>query len=80
MDNNMVKFVLKVMIASAAISFAIKYIGPLLQIPVSSAIALIAVLLPPGILGGILLWRGSNQSKYSGSRIQPSASSAGDSK
>lgn len=56
----MFQFVLKVISASVAISFAIKYIGPLLQIPVNSAIALMVVLLPPIILGGFLIWRGLN--------------------
>jgi len=62
MNNHLVQFVLKVTIASAVVSFAIKYIGPKLPIPVSSAIALIAVLLPPAILGGILLWKAANSS------------------
>ncbi len=57
MDNNAVKFLLKLMVASALISLGIKYIGPLLGIPSNSAIALIAVLLPPLFLGGILSWR-----------------------
>lgn len=56
----LVKFLLKVAIASVAISFAIKYIGPLLPIPANSAIAAIAVLLPPVTLGGILSWRALN--------------------
>ena len=57
MDKNVVQFLLKITIASAIVSGAIKYIGPLLRIPTSSAIAAIAVFLPPAILGGILIWR-----------------------
>lgn len=57
MDSNVVKFLLKVMVASALISLGIKYIGPLLPIPPVSAIALMVVLLPPLFLGGILTWR-----------------------
>ncbi|KOR36500.1 MULTISPECIES: hypothetical protein [Planktothricoides] len=57
MDSNVVKFLLKVMVASALISLGIKYIGPLLPIPPVSAIALGAVLLPPLCLGGFLTWR-----------------------
>lgn len=60
MDNNAVKFLLKVMVASALISLGIKYIGPLLGIPTNSALALIAVLLPPLFLGGLLSWRSFN--------------------
>lgn len=58
----MFQFILKVMSASAVISVAIKYLGPTLEIPVSSAIALTMVLLPPIALGGFLVWRSVNSS------------------
>jgi membrane protein YdbS with pleckstrin-like domain len=51
-------FILKLLIISAAISVAIKYGAPWLNIPATSAVALVFVLTPSFVLGGILLWRG----------------------
>ena len=50
-------FLLKVLLASAAISTSIVYGGPRLAIPATNAIALIAVFLPAVILASILTWR-----------------------
>ena len=50
-------FILKVLLASTAISASIVYGGPRLAIPATNAIALIAVFLPAGILAAILTWR-----------------------
>lgn len=50
-------FLLKVLLASAAISASIVYGGPRLAIPATNAIALIAVFLPAVILASILIWR-----------------------
>ena len=50
-------FILKMIVLSAVISVGIKVLGPLLPLPATPAVALILVLGPPVILGGILLWR-----------------------
>lgn len=50
-------FLLKVLLASAAISASIVYGGPRLAIPATNAIALIAVFLPAVILASVLTWR-----------------------
>ncbi|MBO9999624.1 MAG: hypothetical protein J7641_11575 [Cyanobacteria bacterium SID2] len=51
--------VMKVLVASIAISLAIKYVGPLLHVPVNSALALAIVLMPTAILATLLLQRSS---------------------
>ncbi len=48
---SMFSFILKVLIASAAISVGIKYIGPLLAIPASTSVVLTFVLLPTVLMG-----------------------------
>lgn len=49
--------VLKVILASAALSWGIKYIGPQLYVPATSIVALIVVLTPPLVVAGLLGWR-----------------------
>ncbi|HEY9698489.1 MAG TPA: hypothetical protein V6D10_14595 [Trichocoleus sp.] len=49
--------ILKIFLLSAAISFAIKYLAPSLNVPVSSVIALVAVLSPTIIMAIVLAWR-----------------------
>ncbi|HEY9838776.1 MAG TPA: hypothetical protein V6D27_17975 [Vampirovibrionales bacterium] len=56
MDSNTL-FIVKVMVASALVSAAIKYGGPLLAIPETSAIALLLVCTPTAIMFGVLSWR-----------------------
>ena len=56
MDSNTV-FIVKVMVASAILSAAIKYGGPLLAIPDTSPIALLLVCTPTVIIFGVLSWR-----------------------
>ncbi|MCT7973586.1 hypothetical protein [Laspinema olomoucense] len=56
MDSNTV-FIIKVMVASAIVSAAIKYGGPLLAIPNTSPIALLLVCTPAAIIFGVLSWR-----------------------
>jgi uncharacterized membrane protein YvlD (DUF360 family) len=52
MDSaSMFSFILKVLIASAAISVGIKRIGPLLAIPASPTVILTLVLLPTVLMG-----------------------------
>lgn len=53
MDNGL--YLLKIAIASAAISALIKWIGPTITLPES--VALLMVLLPTAIVGGTLLRR-----------------------
>jgi hypothetical protein len=48
---SMLSFILKVLIASAAISVGIKQIGPLLAIPASMSVILTFVLLPTVLMG-----------------------------
>lgn len=55
--NNKIIFILKVLILSAGLSFLIKYGGPSLSIPSTAINALIAVLLPPILVGILLGWR-----------------------
>jgi hypothetical protein len=50
--------VLKVLLLSAGLSVAIKYLAPSLNIPVTSPNALIAVLLPSLLMAVLLIWRG----------------------
>ncbi|WP_199249209.1 hypothetical protein [[Phormidium] sp. ETS-05] len=54
MNSNQALFVVKVILASGAISLAIVTGGPALNIPATSAIALTLVLLPPLLIAGIL--------------------------
>jgi hypothetical protein len=54
-------FILKLLIISAAISVAIKYGAPWLNIPATSTVALVFVLTPSFMLGGLLIWRGWQQ-------------------
>jgi hypothetical protein len=56
MDSNTI-FIVKVMVASAILSAAIKYGGPLLAIPDTSPIALLLVCTPAAIVLGVLSWR-----------------------
>jgi len=50
--------ILKLFLISAAISAAIKYLAPSLNIPVTSTNALIAISLPSIVMAILLLWRG----------------------
>ncbi|MGP1386009.1 MAG: hypothetical protein ACTS2F_20795 [Thainema sp.] len=50
-------FILKVMIGSALISLGIKYLGPQLAVPATSAVAIAIVLAPPIIMAVLLGWR-----------------------
>ena len=50
-------FMAKVLLASALVSAAIKYGGPLLKLPVSSSISLLLVLTPAMLMGLWLTWR-----------------------
>lgn len=50
-------FLLKVFVASAAISLAIKYIGPFTNIPATAVNASILVFLPTFVMAIILGWR-----------------------
>ncbi|BBD56377.1 hypothetical protein NO976_02445 [Planktothrix agardhii] len=56
MDNK-ITFLLKVLLLSLGLSVLIKFVGPLLTIPTSSTIALIAVCLPSVILALLFSWR-----------------------
>jgi hypothetical protein len=47
----MVSFILKVLLASAAISVVIKSIGPRLEIPATTSVVLTFVLLPTVLMG-----------------------------
>jgi hypothetical protein len=59
MSTDTLVFLLKVLLLSLGISLLIRYGGPLLPIQPSTAIALTAVISPSVILGGLLLWRGT---------------------
>lgn len=50
-------FVVKLLVLSAVLAVAIKYLVPFLQIPATSQIALILVLTPTVLLAAILAWR-----------------------
>ena len=50
-------FILKVLIASAIISFIIKYVLPELDIPVNSGIAIVIVLFPALATALVLAWQ-----------------------
>lgn len=55
--NNKIIFIIKVLILSAGLSALIKYGGPYLSIPSTAINALIAVLIPPIVIGILLGWR-----------------------
>jgi CBS-domain-containing membrane protein len=55
--NSNIAFIIKVVLLSAAVSLAIKYVGPILSIPPSNAIAFITVLTPSLTLAAILSWK-----------------------
>ncbi|MEO0539742.1 MAG: hypothetical protein AAFZ80_02630 [Cyanobacteria bacterium P01_A01_bin.105] len=55
--TNTVIFIVKVLLASALVSAAIKYAGPLLSLPVSSSISLFLVLTPAVLMGLWLTWQ-----------------------
>jgi hypothetical protein len=59
--NSNIGFILKVLFMSIALSLAIKYGGPMLSIPSTAAIALIAVFTPSIILAALLGWRAWQQ-------------------
>lgn len=50
-------FIAKVLVASLILSLAIKYLAPLANIPGNDLTAVIAVFLPPIVLGLSLGWR-----------------------
>jgi uncharacterized membrane protein len=54
-------FLLKVIVGSTLISFAIKYAGPFLPIAANSFNALIIALLPSILLGIALAWRSASR-------------------
>ncbi len=55
--NNKIIFIIKVLILSAGLSLLIKYGGPYLSIPSTAINALIAVLIPPIVVGILLGWQ-----------------------
>ncbi|NJL67044.1 MAG: hypothetical protein HC894_10165 [Microcoleus sp. SM1_3_4] len=59
--NSPTGFILKVFLMSIALSFAIKYGGPILSIPSTNLNASIAVLTPSIILAALLGWRSRQQ-------------------
>ncbi len=59
--NSNTGFILKILIASFAISAAIKYGGPILPIPATNASAAIGVFLPPLVMALALLGRARQQ-------------------
>ncbi len=63
--NTNLGFLLKVLLLSALGAVLIKFLGPLLSISGSNAIALTIVLSPTLILGILLSWRASHQSSDS---------------
>ncbi|MBD3884402.1 hypothetical protein IFO70_21910 [Phormidium tenue FACHB-886] len=60
--NDQASLVLKVLLFSALISIAIKYVAPSLAISATNLNALIAVLLPSGVMAIVLSWRGARRS------------------
>ncbi|WP_110984443.1 hypothetical protein [Acaryochloris thomasi] len=54
-------FLVKILVLSAVISVAIRYLGPLLPLPATSSVALALVLSPTVIMSVALAWR-ANQS------------------
>ncbi len=55
--NNKITFILKVLILSAGLSFFIKSGGPYLSISSTATNAIIAVFIPPIVVGILLGWR-----------------------
>lgn len=55
--NDSLSVLLKILLLSAAISIAIKFLPILERIPVSSTLALILVLAPSMLMAGLLFWR-----------------------
>ncbi len=55
--NSNAQFLLKVLLASTAVSVLLKYGGPTLSIPATPASALIGVFLLPAIVAAALCWR-----------------------
>ncbi|MEM8639836.1 MAG: hypothetical protein AAGG51_13620 [Cyanobacteria bacterium P01_G01_bin.54] len=52
----MVNLLLKITLASAAISLLLKFVGPLLPLPANAPMAMVLVLLPTLIVA-LVLWR-----------------------
>ena len=61
--NSTFGFILKVLLASTALSLVIKYGGPLLAVPATSTSALISVLLPTAVLAMIFAWQGLREKR-----------------
>lgn len=59
--NNQTWLILKLLLLSATLSAAIKYLAPSLNIPVTSTNALIAIILPSLVMAILLLWRGQQR-------------------
>ncbi|HEY9847773.1 MAG TPA: hypothetical protein V6D03_16445 [Candidatus Caenarcaniphilales bacterium] len=57
--------ILKVLAFSALFSVLIKFVGPSLAIPATTTNALIAVFLPPFLMGLVLVWRSWQQGRQS---------------
>lgn len=55
--NPTTNLVLKVLVLSIVLSYAVKYGAPYLSIPATSGTALTLVLLPAGIMSGVLFIR-----------------------
>jgi hypothetical protein len=56
------QILLKLLLLSTVLSFAIKYLAPHLHIPMNTTNVLIAITLPSLILALLLLWRGRSPS------------------
>jgi glucose-6-phosphate-specific signal transduction histidine kinase len=54
---NIASFILKVLLLSTGLSLGIKYLAPSLNIPATSANALIAVFLPTVVMAIVLGWQ-----------------------
>jgi hypothetical protein len=59
--NDKTQLILKLLLLSAALSIAIKYLAPSLNIPATSTNALIAIALPSIVMAILLLWRGQQR-------------------
>ncbi len=62
------RFIVKVVLASALLSTAIKYGGPLLQLPVSPYISLLLVLSPAVLMGLWLTWQAQTNATHANDR------------
>ncbi|MEA5470904.1 hypothetical protein [Spirulina sp. 06S082] len=60
--QSQIVFILKIILLSGIISALIKYVAPYLAIAPTSLNAAIAILVPPIVLGSLLLWRDRNSS------------------